>query len=79
MLEDEDKIWKWESFRVKKYNRSTYALNGIYELKQPFTDEMILEIVGLNFNGGQYKKVFEKNLEKPRETLQQHFSRAFTQ
>lgn len=61
----EDAMWNWESLRIRKLNRSTYAMDGIYVLKQPIHDGLTMNIFLLNHQGGQFKKIFEKAIEKP--------------
>lgn len=36
-------------------------MHGKYTVKQPIGDDVDIYIVGLNFQGGQYKKIFEKS------------------
>jgi hypothetical protein len=37
-------------------------LNGKYVIKAPFSNNMTMKVFALNFQGNQYKKMFEKDL-----------------
>ena len=56
----EPNIIKYETYRVKKYNRSTYVLNGKFEQKIDMGNDIAVELLGSNFLGGQYKQVMSR-------------------
>ncbi|CAO1349063.1 unnamed protein product [Diamesa tonsa] len=64
LLGDDDKIVTFDGLRVKKYNRTSYVLNGKYQLKMDMGDDIIMLVEGFNFQGGQYKKMGEKLIDQ---------------
>lgn len=51
------------------YNKSSYVLNGKYTIKTGFDDTFSGSGAGLNFQGGQYKKIADKTVDKICATL----------
>lgn len=43
---------------------SRHVLNGKFEAKMEFSNEMTIHITGLNLQGNQYKKIMEKDFGK---------------
>lgn len=58
-------MWDWEYIRIRKYNRSTYVMNSVYELKRPFHDGLVVKFEAFNLAGGQYKKIGEIFEKRP--------------
>ena len=50
----------FDTFRVRKYNRSIYVLNGDLELKEDIGDDVDVNIVAYNFQRGGYDKIGER-------------------
>ena len=57
-------IFFFDSFRVKKYNRSTYVLSGELTLKEQLDNGLDVLIIAYYFQGGQYKKFIERLYKK---------------
>ena len=57
-------VLTFDTFRVKKYNRSTYVLNGNFSLSERLDDTADLRFVSYNFQGREYRKVFERFIPK---------------
>lgn len=57
-------IMKYEDFRVKKINRSTYVMNGNFEHLIDMDDSISFEFLASNFQGGQYKHMFSRQFPK---------------
>ena len=53
-----------DTFRVKKFNRSTYVLNGNFTLKERFDDTLDVRFINYNFQGREYRKIFERLIQK---------------
>ena len=53
-----------DTFRVKKYNRSTYVLNGNFSLNDRVDDTVDALFVNYNFQGREYRKIFERLIRK---------------
>jgi hypothetical protein len=64
-MEEDENMLLFKDLRIKKFNRTTYVLNGAYELRKPIHDEMTYLFEGFNLQGGQYKKMFENIQKKP--------------
>ena len=60
----EPNILLFDTLRVKKYNRSTYVLNGNFTLKERFDDTLDVRFINYNFQGREYRKIFERFVPK---------------
>jgi hypothetical protein len=61
------------TLRIKKINRTTYAVNGIFTEKLRFDDEIKIKIEGYNLQGGEYRKLGERSFEKPCTSFKESF------
>ena len=59
----------FDTFRVKKYNRSTYVLNGNVTLRERIDDTVDALFVNYNMQGREYRKIFERKARKVCSTL----------
>ena len=60
----EPNIFKYDDFRVKKINRSTYVMNGHFEQLIDIDDSVSMEVMAANFQGGQYKHILKREYPK---------------
>lgn len=59
----EPNIFLFETLRVKKFNRSTYVIDGAITIKEDLDDSMDFVAGAYNLVSGQYKKIIDKKFE----------------
>ena len=60
----EPNVFVFDTLRVKKYNRSIYVIDGDFTITSTLDDSNDFVIIGNNFQGRQYKKLFDKKYKK---------------
>jgi hypothetical protein len=60
----EDRIVDLGTIRLKKINRTTYAVNGVCVLKHKVDDAEIFKIEAYNLQGGEYRKYAERTFQQ---------------
>ena len=60
----EPNVFVFDTLRVKKYNRSSYVIDGDLTITSTLDDSNDFVVTGNNFQGRQYKKLFDKKYKK---------------
>ena len=58
----EPNLFAFDSLRVKKFNRTTYVVDGIVTVKKDLDDTMDFTATINSMTGNQYKKIVDKKL-----------------